>query len=184
MAKKKGKKIDLEVYIRPAARQDIVYLVNWLQSDDFKNNYLTDYPVDNKKILKDLLLREISLAKLVTPKKQILVAEVNGEYLVGAIFLSHLNWQSRHLDLQIYFPPEYRETELIKINLSQIYEYIFGTLNMNKFYTYISERNKKSLMVQLKSDSKPEAVLPEYIRVGEKWFDMEVYATFKKDVLK
>jgi len=180
----KKKKIDLNVYVRPAERQDIVYLVNWLQSDDYRSNNLTDYPVGNKRLLKDKLIKEISLANLVFARKQILVAEVNGERLAGMFFLNNIDWQSAHLDLQMYFPVEYRSTELPAINIAQVYDYIFGSLNMHKVYTHVLADNQAVIELHAKNNSKPEAVLPEYIYDGQNFHDIYVYATYKKEVFK
>ena len=142
---KSDKKKKIKAYIRPAERQDIVYLINWLQSDDYKNNYLTDYPLKDKKQLKDILLREITLSKFITSKKEILVAEVDGERLAGMIFLSHIDWKNRHLDLQIYFPPEYRTARLNldKGQMTTVKERDFDILETNgEFLTLFDYRSK------------------------------------------
>ena len=175
---------DLKIHLRPLERRDLPRITNWLLSNDFRANNLSDYPRNKKAELKNQLLKEITISKFIYSKKQLLVAETDSDILVGLAMLNKINWHSRNLDLQLYIPTEFKSTNISLIVTEQIYGYIFNQLNMHKAYLYISGANKSALENHKKNNHEPEAVLYDYLSIGKNKADLHIYAIYKKDIVK
>jgi RimJ/RimL family protein N-acetyltransferase len=173
----------LNFYLRQLERKDIPRVLTWMSGSDFPLQTLSDYPLKNQKLLKNQLLKEITLPKFIASSTQLLAGEVNGEVLVAFIMLKNIDWKSRHLDLQIYVPPEFRQTDIPLLTTTQIYNYIFQELNMHKIYTYVTSFDQEKLKVMKAHQKEPEAVLYNYLTDGKNYYDLQIYSTFKRDLL-
>lgn len=183
--KQKAKiKKELKIHLRPLERRDIPKVVKWLMSPDYATNYVTDYPIRRQRDLKTQLLKEIALTKFIYAKTQVLVAEAAGDILVGVAMLKKIHWQSRHLELQIYIPSEFKQTNVTLLVTEQVYTYIFSNLNMHKVYSFVLGTNEQALKNHSSHNHEPEAVLYDYIFDGKKHQDLHIFAIYKKDILK
>ncbi|GBR75727.1 acetyltransferase GNAT family [Candidatus Termititenax persephonae] len=172
------------IYLRAMEKRDIPKVISWLSSADYYQNNLTAYPYDNKRLLKNQLLKEIALGRLIESRTRLLIAEANNEILTGFISLQNLDRQHRRAVLQIYIPAEFRSTDLGLVIAAQVYNYVFKDLNLHKVYTYIAGYDSKQLARYKSAKHEPEAVLYGYLRDGDQQEDLYVFGTFKKDVLK
>ncbi len=174
----------LKIFLRRLERRDLPKTVQWLGSKDYSANYLTDYPVQNEREMKNQLLKDIALDKLITASTQILAAEAEGDFLVGLVFLKNIDWRSRHLDLQIYIPAEFRNTNIALLITNQAYAYVFKQLNMHKVYNYLTNNDREKIQIHKNRGHEPEAILYDYLYTGNKFLDLYIYAIYKAEVLK
>lgn len=181
---KKSTSKEIKVTLRELERRDLPRIVNWLSSDDYIANYLTDYPVRKESALKNQLLKEMTLNKFVAAKTQLLVAEAQEDILVGLVILKKIDWRNRHLDLQIYIPPEFKQSNILVLITAQVYKYIFGQLNMHKVYTYLPGTDTEKINIHKQHGHEPEAVLYDYLFDGQNYIDLYVYALYQADVVK
>jgi len=181
---KKNSKKQIKVSLRLLERRDLPKVANWLNGDDYVNNYLTDYPVRNASALKNQLLKEIALNKFVAAKTQLLVAEAQEDILVGVAILKKIDWRSRHLDLQIYIPAEFKNSNILVLVTEQVYKYIFSQLNMHKVYTYLLGTDMEKIQIHKQHSHEPEAILYDYIFDGENYLDLYVYALYQEELLR
>ena len=172
------------IYLRAMEKRDIPKVCSWLSGEDYYKNNLTSYPYDNKRLLKNQLLKEIALGRMVESRTKLLVTEANNEILTGFISLQNFDHQHRRAVLQIYIPAEFRSTDLGLVIASQVYNYIFKDLNLHKIYTYVAGNDEKQLARYKTSKQEPEAVLYGYLRQGEHQEDLHIFGAFKKDVIK
>lgn len=181
---KKSAKNEIVVSLRFLERRDLPKIVNWLCSEDYLNNYLTDYPVRSESALKNQLLKEITLNKFIAAKTQLLVAEAQDNILVGLVILKKIDWRNRHLDLQIYIPPEFKQTNILVLITDQTYKYVFSELNMHKVYTYLLGSDQEKIKIHKQHNHEPEAILYDYIYDGKNYLDLYIYALFKDELAK
>ena len=172
------------IYLRAMEKRDIPKISAWLSNPDYYQNHLTTYPYDNKRLLKNQLLKEIALGRMIESRTCLLVAEANNEILTGFISLQNLDRRNRHAVLQIYIPNEFRGTDLGLIIASQVYNYIFKDLNLNKIYTYVAGTDEKQLSRYKASKQEPEAILYNYLGHEKQKEDLYIFGTFKKNVIK
>ena len=172
----------INIYLRAMEKRDIPRIVSWLAGEDYYRHNLTNYPYDNPRMLKNQLLKEVAVGRMIESRTRLLVAEANNEILTAFISLQNFNWQHRHAILQIYIPPEFRTTDLGVVVAAQTYGYLFKDLNLHKIYTYIAGDNTEQL-ARYKS-REPEAILYNYLRDGENTEDLYIFGTFKKDAIK
>ncbi len=180
----KKKKASLNIFLRLMERQDIPTVVNWLMSADYKNNNLSDYPVEQKNELKNRLLKEITFSKIPNAGLKLLVTESEGGILTGLAILKKINWQSRNLEVQIYVPADFRQTNVPQLVTREVYDFLFCELNMHKVYLYVPETNTQVLENHKKHGHEPEAVLNKYFSDGKKNIDLYIFSVFKKDIVK
>lgn len=172
----------INIYLRAMEKRDIPKVLRWLSGEDYYKNNLSFYPHDNPRLLKNQLLKEISMGRLIESRSRLLVAEANNEILTAFISLQNLNWQHRRAVLQIYIPQEFRTTDLGLVIAAQTYNYIFKDLNLHKIYTHVAGDNAEQL-ARYKT-REPEAILYDFLRHGENTADLYIYGTFKSDVIK
>jgi len=181
---KKSVKKEIKVTLRALERRDLPKVVNWLSSEDYINNYLTDYPVRSVSALKNQLLKEITLNKFIYARTQVLVAEAQESILVGVVVLKKIDWRNRHLDLQIYIPPEFKQSNVLVLVTDQIYKYVFAQLNMHKVYTYLLGTDIEKIKAHKQHNHEPEAILYDYIFDGKNYLDLYIYAMYKEELNK
>lgn len=180
----KKKAAGLNIFLRVMERQDIPTVTNWLLSADYKNNNISDYPLGQKNELKNRLLKEIAFSKIPNAPIKLLVTESAGGILTGLAILKKINWQSRNLEVQIYVPADFRQTNVPQLVTKEVYNFLFCELNMHKVYLYVPETNLQVLENHKKHGHEPEAVLNKYFPAGNKYIDLYVFSVFKKDVVK
>jgi len=171
----------INIYLRAMEKRDIPRVINWLSNEDYYQNNLSNYPHNKPNLLKNQLLKEIAVGRMVESRTRLLVAEANNEILTAFISLQNFNWQHRHATLQIYIPAQFRTTDLGVVIAAQAYSYLFKDLNLHKVYTYIAGNNPEQL-ARYKS-REPEAILYNFLRNGEDTEDLYIYGTFKRDVI-
>lgn len=175
---------DIKVSLRELERRDVARVVNWLSSEDYISNNLTDYPVRSENALKNQLLKELTLGKFIAAKTQLLVAEAQEGILVGLAILKKIDWRNRHLDLQIYIPPEFKQSNILVLVTEQVYKYIFGQLNMHKIYTYLPGSDLEKIKIHKQRNHEPEAVLYDYLYDGKNYLDLYIYALYQANLVK
>jgi RimJ/RimL family protein N-acetyltransferase len=183
VAPKPAKK-ETVIYIRLMERRDIPTVVNWLMSEDYRTATLAEYATVNPAELKNQLLKELALPKFIFASTQLIVAEANGELLVGFIALRNIDWRNRNASLNLYIPKEFRTTEVPLIVTTQVYGYVFRELNMHKISTAVLDTNEQRLQMYKTHKKDPEVVLEDYLYDGKEFHDLYLFATFKREVVK
>ncbi|MDR2431633.1 MAG: GNAT family N-acetyltransferase [Candidatus Margulisbacteria bacterium] len=174
----------INIYLRAMEKRDIPKVINWLSAEDYYKHNLTAYPCNNRRLLRNQLLKEIATSRMIETRTRLFVAEANNEILTGFITLQNFSWQNRNAALQIYIPAEFRTTDLGVVIAAQAYSYVFKDLGLNKVYTYVAGGNAEQLARYKNAKHEPEAVLYDYLRSGEQAEDLHIFGTFKRDVLK
>jgi RimJ/RimL family protein N-acetyltransferase len=180
----KTAKKETVIYIRLMERRDIPTVVKWLSGEDYRVATLADYDTINPAELKNQLLKELALPKFIFASTQLMVAEANGELLVGFISLRNIDWRSRHASLNLYIPKEFRATEVPLIVTTQVYGYVFRELNMHKVSTAVLDTNEQRLQTYKTHKKEPEVILEDYLFDGKEFHDLHIFATFKREVVK
>ncbi|MDR1998022.1 MAG: GNAT family N-acetyltransferase [Candidatus Margulisbacteria bacterium] len=174
----------ITIYLRAMEKRDIPRITSWLSSEDYYKQHLTAYPYDNRRLLRNQLLKEIAVGRLIEARTRLLVAEANNEILTGFITLQNFNWQNRNAVLQIYIPAEFRTTDLGVVIAAQVYSYVFKDLGLHKVYTYVAGDNTEQQERYKAAKHEPEAVLYNYLRSGNQTEDLYIYGTFQRDIIK
>jgi len=183
MIKNKNAPKSIVVHLRFLERSDLPKIVNWLLAKDYREHYLSDYPLNSESQLKNQLLKEIALNKFVASSTQLLVAEAQDSIVVGLVILKNIDLCARHLDLQIYVPPDFALSNIPLLVADAAYNYVFKELNMHKVYNYLQGEEQEKIKVHEKRGHEPEAVLYDFLFDGKQYHDLHIYAIYKKDIL-
>ena len=104
--------------------------------------------------------------------------------IVGLVQLFSIDYIHRKAEFAIIIDPinQGKGYALRATNLAL--EYAFGTLNLNKFYLYVDEKNEKAIHIYEKAGFVQEAVLKDEFFVNGTYHNVVYMSCFQNDYLK
>ncbi len=161
------------IFLRGMERSDLPKIIDWLKSAQALQSYTFYYTYLPVERVKDLLIKNLSLAQINYSKKLFLVGEMPAQGIVSFHALEDIDWRNGTASFQNYFVAEACSTSVEKKVFKLLAEYVFDFLNLRKLYYYT--KVKACFPKQ-----KPEVVLRKHFFDGQKYQDLEVYGFTKK----
>ena len=172
------------IRLRRPREEDVDYVVEWVQNDDFQL-FLAGEPLVSRQKLKEFLLPQVSSTFSGYDSVMNFIVETKKRREpIGFIRFHSISWKNRNGMLEVFIAEENQNLPYGPDTILTIADFAFNELNFHKITAIIFEYNKRSIHVAERSGAKREVVLRKHVYRKGKYHDVYGYGIFKSDYEK
>lgn len=162
------------IYLRPLTLEDSDMLIAWRNKERVLSNFIRQEQI-NKEGHEKWFAKMVATGEVI----EFVICEIESDTPVGCVYLQNIEWEHNKAEEGVFLGEESALGKgYAKEAVQLILEYGFQKKSLHKIVARVLPHNAASMHMHEAAGYQKEAYLKDEVLIGEKYFDLVVYAAF------